>query len=63
MLTDEGLKEFRVTHFNLSQLLGDEYSQERHEQSKLALAGLLKQKRDDLDSSVKCQKERKNHAR
>ena len=29
------LKEFRVTHFNLSQLLGDEYSQDRREQSKI----------------------------
>ena len=48
------LKEFRVTNHNLSQILGDNYSQERHEQTKsllneaqvriLNLAGLSKQK-------------------
>ena len=67
------LKEFRVTNFNLSKILGDNYTQERHEQTKsllnefqvriLNLAGLLKQKRDDLDSSFKCQEERRNHAK
>ena len=29
----------------------------------LNLAGLLKQKRDDLDNSFKCQEERRNHAK
>ena len=69
----EHLREFRVKNFNLSQILGDNYSQERHEQTKsllneaqvriLDLARLLKQKRDDLDNSFKCQEERKNRAK